>query len=163
MSETKERLNINVPPGSGEKIYASGDSEPDDDFWLEQGRRMLTESLSTIRTAANSLMTALGVLQGIYLGILGFSKFIPETLPLSRKVLFIAPLLIWLLALYLCVEVAMTERLNVFLHSPGDIREESTSLILEKQRYLEWAFWLLAIGVLAAFGLLIYRLEIPAT
>jgi hypothetical protein len=140
-------------------IYESSPSEMDDDFWLEQGRRMLTESLSTIRTAANSLMTALGVLQGIYLGILGFSKFIPETLSFSKKILFIAPLILWLLALHFCVEVAMTERLNIYLHSPSDIREESISLMLEKQRYLEWAFRLLAFGVLAAFGLLLYRLD----
>jgi hypothetical protein len=162
MPKTEEVIESNALPDSGEKIYTSSDSEPDDDFWLEQGRRMLTGTLSTIRTAANSLMTALGVLQGIYLGIIGFSKFIPETLPLLQKVLFIAPLIIWLLALYFCVEVAMTERLAVFLHSPSDIREESTSLILEKQRYLEWSFWLLALGLLTAFALLIYQLEMVA-
>jgi len=144
---------------TGEKIYDSNPSEPDDDFWLEQGRRMLTESLTTIRTAANSLMTALGVLQGIYLGILGFSKFIPESFPFLKKILFVAPLILWLIALYFCVEVAMTERLNIYLHSPTDIKEESISLMLEKQRYLEWAFRLLALGVLTAFGLLLYRLE----
>jgi hypothetical protein len=53
----------------------------------------------------------------------------------------------------------MTERLMVYLYSPTDIREESTALVLEKQRYLEWAFRLLALGVLVAFGLLMYRLD----
>jgi hypothetical protein len=53
----------------------------------------------------------------------------------------------------------MTQRLEVNLHSPSDIREQSTSLLIEKQRFLVWAFWLLAIGLLAAFGLLIFRLR----
>ncbi len=64
-----------------EKVYDSPPSEPDDDFWLEQGGRMLAESLTTVRTAASALLSALGVLQGIYLGILGFAKFLHETLP----------------------------------------------------------------------------------
>ena len=141
-----------------EKIYDSPPTEPDDDFWLEHGRRMLTESITTVRTAANALITALGVLQGIYLGLLGFAKFIPESWPLPQKALFITPLLLWLVALYVCLEVVMTRRLDVYRHSPSDIREKSTQLLLEKQRELEWAFRLLALGLLVAFGLLIWRL-----
>jgi hypothetical protein len=159
MSETREKLNLSAPPTADKTIYPSAPSEPDDDFWLAQGRLMLTESLATVRNAANALMTGLGVLQGIYLGILGFAKFIPEELPLAQKALFIVPLLVWLLSLYFCLEVAMTSRLEVYMHSPEDIREKSTRLLLEKQRDLEWAFWLLALGLLAAFGLLVYRLK----
>ncbi len=142
-----------------EKIYLSPPSESDDDFWLEQGQRMLIESLASVRAAANALMTAIGILQGIYLGILGFAKFIPEDLPLVQKALFIIPLLLWLQALHLCIEVVMTELLGVYLHSPSDIREKSTRLLLQKQRSLQHAFWWLAVGLLAAFGLLLFRLK----
>jgi hypothetical protein len=158
MPETKTTINAAPPPVAEEVIYTSAPSEADDDLWLEQGKRMLSESLATVRSAANALMTALGVLQGIYLGILGFSNFIPKTLPLGHKFLFIVPLLLWLFALYNCIEVAMTEQLIVNLQSPSDIRDQSTHLLVEKQRYLERAFWLLAIGILAAFALLIYRM-----
>jgi hypothetical protein len=144
---------------SNDKIYASAPSELDDDFWLEEGRRMLSDSLASVREAANALMMALGVLEGIYLGILGFAEFIPDGLALAQKVIFMTPLLLWLFALYFCIVVVMTQRLEVNLNSPSDIREKSTSLMLEKQRYLVWAFWLLALGLLAAFALLIFRLK----
>jgi hypothetical protein len=159
MPESKTTINVAPPPVAEEIIYTSAASEMDDDLWLEQGKHMLSESLATVRSAANALMTALGVLQGIYLGILGFSSFIPKTLPLAQKFLFIVPLLLWLFALYNCVEVAMTEQLMVNLQSPSDIRDQSTRLLIEKQRFLERAFWVFAVGILAAFALFIYRLE----
>lgn len=143
-----------------EKVYTSPPSEPDDDFWLEQGGRMLAESLTTVRTAASALLSALGVLQGIYLGILGFAKFLHETLPWWHKALFILPLLIWLLGLYQCLDVVMTRRLTLYLHSPTNIRTKATELLLEKQRRLERAFWCLTGGLLAAFGLLLFGLRL---
>ena len=142
-----------------DEVYDSAPSDPDDDFWLEQGRKMVADSLPTVRTAAASLTTALGVLQGIYLGALGFAKFVPEALPLYQKALFIIPLIFWLVALYNCIGVALTKRIDVYLHSPEDIREKSLALAAEKQRSLQWAFWLLTLGLLAAFGLLMYRLN----
>jgi ABC-type amino acid transport system permease subunit len=145
---------------SNDKTYTSPPSEPDDEIWLEQGRLMLTESLSTVRDAANALIFGLSVLEGIYVGMLGFADFIPANLAFGLNVLFFTPLLLWLFALYFCIVVVMTQRLEINLHSPSDIREKSTSLLLEKQRYLMWAFWLLAIGLLSAFGLLIFRLRI---
>src|SRR6185295_1137852 len=99
MPETKTTINV-APPPAPEPVYTSAPSEADDDFWLAQGKLMLSESLATVRSAANALMTALGVLQGIYLGILGFAEFIPKTLSLWQKCLFLVPLIIWLAALY---------------------------------------------------------------
>ena len=159
MLETTTTTHAPAPPAAEAIVYASAPSEVDDDLWLEQGKLMIKESLATVRGAANALMTALGVLQGVYLGILGFSNFIPKTLPLAQKLLFALPLLVWLFALYNCVLVAMTEKLTVNLQSPSDIRDQSTRLLEEKQHYLEIAFWMFAVGLLAAFALLIYRLE----
>ena len=66
----------------------------------------------------------------------------------------------WLLALYFCIEVVMTRRLDIYLHSPTDLREKSTALLLEKQRSLQWAFYLLAVGMIVAFLLLIFLLSV---
>jgi hypothetical protein len=159
MSETRRPGDAGHDSPAGEKVYDSAPSEPDDEFWLEQGRKMVADSLPTVRTAAASLTTAIGVLQGIYLGVLGFAKFVPEALPLYQKALFIIPLIFWLVALYNCIDVALTRRIDVYMHSPEDIREKSLALAAEKQRSLQWAFWLLTLGLLAAFALLMYRLN----
>ncbi|MDW7682172.1 MAG: hypothetical protein SCK70_16535 [bacterium] len=119
-------------------IYDSPASAPDDAFWLEQGRKMVTGSLSGVRSAASSLISALGVIKAIYFGILGFAEFIPENWSIWGKCLFITPLLIWLIALYCCVQVVMTQKLILYLHSPEHIQRIYESTIMQKQRQLEW-------------------------
>jgi hypothetical protein len=146
-------------PEKKEMIYDSPASQPDDDFWLDQGRKMVEASLAAVREAAKSLMTGLGLLQGIYLGILGFAEFIPKTMPLLRKGLFIIPLLCWLAALYYGLQVMLTQRLDLYLHSPEDIRQKSGAVLEEKQRQLQHAFRALSLGLIAAFVLLGFRLS----
>ncbi len=163
MATTTENRQTGADDPTGESadepVYESPDSEPDDDFWLEQGRKMLTESLASVRNAANSLTTALGALQGIYLGILGFAKFVPEDFTLMKKAAFITPLLPWMIALYFCLQVSMTKAAALNLNSPTDIRDHHAKYLIQKQRYLEYAFWCLVIGLGLAIALIVFRLK----
>ncbi|MDZ7319971.1 MAG: hypothetical protein ONB11_12490 [candidate division KSB1 bacterium] len=143
---------------SSEKIYSSPPSEIDDDLWLEEGKRMVMESLPAVRSAANALITALGVLQGIYLVILGFGKPLPLYPSIFDKVLLIMPLLLWLGSFYLCIRVIMTRKLAVFISSPSDIRAKSVQMLLRKQRQLQLAFWLMTAGLLLTIGTFFLRL-----
>lgn len=147
------------PSKQAEVIYQSAPSEPDDDFWLEQANKLIVESLPAVRAAATSLMTGLGALQGIYLGILGFAKFIPDTAALTVKALFLAPLLCWLAGLYQCLKVAKTEELRIYRNSPDSIRRELGELAKEKQRELDLAFYWMLGGLLAAFVLVALRMK----
>lgn len=143
---------------TNEKIFDSPASDPEDDFWLEHGRQMVTESLPAVRSAANALIMAIGVMEAIYMGILGFGEFIPTDLPFLQKIIFALPLLIWLGSIYCCIGVVMTRELQVYLYSPEDIKKKATSFVLEKQRQLKWGFWLLVVGLIAAFVLFVVRL-----
>jgi len=153
---TTNRAN---PSKQAEVIYQSGRAEPDDDFWLEQANKLIVESLPAVRAAAASLMTGLGALQGIYLGMLGFAKFVPETAELWMKAMFLAPLLCWMLGLYQCLKVAKTEELRIYRHAPADIRREFGELAKEKQRELDLAFYWMLGGLLAAFVLVALRMK----
>ena len=139
-------------------IYDSPASEPDDAFWLEQGKKMVAESLASVREAAKAFITGLELIVAIYLGILGFAKFVPETITTLQRIFFVGPLVFWLIALYFCISVMMTSRINVLLHSPSDIREKSSAVLQEKQGQLLKAFWFLAVGLLTVVVLLILRL-----
>lgn len=141
-------------------IYQSPASEPDDDFWLEQANKMIVDSLPAVRSATSALMTGLGALQGIYLGMLGFAKFVPETMELRLKALFIVPPLCWMVGLLQCLQVMKTENLQFFRHSPEDIRQSLKKLAKRKQRKLELAFYWMLSGLLAAFLLVALRLNI---
>lgn len=139
-----------------EKIYDSGPEQPDDEFWLAQGTKMVEESMPAVREAAKSLMTGLGLLKGIYLGVLGFSDYVPKTMWLPYKSLFLLPFLFWLAALYCCLCVMMTTRYEINLHSPDDIRNKSESVLAAKQSNLRWAFWMFAVGLLTAILLMVF-------
>ena len=147
------------PSNQAEVIYQSAPSEPDDDFWLEQANKLIVESLPAVRAAAAALMTGLGALQGIYLGMLGFAKFVPDTAELWMKALFLVPLLCWMIGLYECLKVAKTEELSIYRNSPEDIRRELGDLAKEKQRELELAFYWMLGGLVAAFVLVALRMK----
>ena len=143
-----------------EFIYDSPASEPEDEFWLEHGKQMVTESLPAVRSAANALIMAIGVMEAIYMGILGFGEFIPTTLPLLQQIIFAFPMLIWLGSIYCCISVVMTRELEVFLYSPEDIKQKSIQFVLEKQRLLKWGFGFLAAGLLAALVLFVVKISL---
>ena len=143
-----------------DEIIDLGDSPPtppDADLWLEYGRKMVTDGPVSLRSAATSLMTGLGALQGIYLGILGFAKFIPEDTSTVMKVVYVSPLLFWMVALYLCLRVMMTEAATVNLNAPGELRQQYAEWLAKKQWQLEYAFWWLCCGMLGAIGLVVLR------
>ncbi|MHC4645878.1 MAG: hypothetical protein ACYTBJ_10260 [Planctomycetota bacterium] len=142
------------------EIYESAPSKPDDDLWLEQGRKLLDQSISSLHQAARAFITGLGLLNTVYVGILGFTDLVTVTMPLRQKIAFVLPFAFWLLALYLCLQVMMTTRLSINLHCPEDIRRNCEILFEDKQARLDWAFWLLTGGLGAAILLLVFRLPL---
>jgi hypothetical protein len=139
-------------------IYDSPPSQPDDDFWLDQGKKMVEGSRAAVRDAAGSLLTGLGAMQGIYIGILGFAKFIPEDMPLWKKFMFILPMGLWLWAIWLLLGVLMTREIHLYLHSPDDIQSKEETLLLDRQKRLRWVLGLMTVGLILAFLLLGWRL-----
>jgi hypothetical protein len=126
---------------STEKIYSSAPSEADDDLWLEEGKRMIIESLSSVRNAVGALIMALGMLQGVYLAVLGFAEKQVTPLCLLQKLPLLLPLLLWLASLYLCLAVVMTQKIGVFTNSPDDVREKSTQMLLKKTTAIAMGIW----------------------
>ena len=77
-----------------------------------------------------------------------------------EKAFFVAPMILWLLALYLCITIVMAKKFPVFTNSPSDIRDKTMQLVMQKQNQLQWAFGLLAAGLLVAFALFYRRLNL---
>ncbi len=99
MSEAAEKKAMEtVTQNQLETIYDSPPSEPDDDLWLAHGAKMLEDSVPGVHKAASELLKALGLLQTVYLGILGFAKFIPENMEIRNKALFVVPIVPWIIA-----------------------------------------------------------------
>jgi len=161
MSEVVEKKSVEAVGQKVEEIiYDSPPSESDDDLWLAQGAKMLEESVPGVRNAASELIKALGLLQTVYLGILGFAKFIPENMEVYNKALFIVPIVPWVVATYYCLRVMKTDIVRINLRSPTDIREKATTLLEDKQSNLENAFILLIAGIVMAFVMVVFRLHV---
>jgi hypothetical protein len=161
MSEAMEQKAVEMGRQNQlEIIYDSPPSEPDDDLWLAHGAKMLEDSVPGVRSAASELIKALGMLQTVYLGILGFAKFIPESMEVYNKALFIVPLIPWVVATNYCLRVLKTEIIRINLRSPSDIRKRASELVEEKQRYLEIGFALLCTGIVLAFVMVVFRVRI---
>jgi hypothetical protein len=136
-----------------ENVYDSGPGQPDDEFWLAQGRKMVEDSLPAAREAAKALMTGLGVLEGIYVAILGFGDFARQ-MSLPAAGLFAVPLLAWLLALHSCLSVMKTKEHTLKLFSPDQIRGNHEQTLKDKQQSLTYAFWELTVGLVLAIVLI---------
>jgi hypothetical protein len=100
------------------------------------------------------------MLMTVYLGILGFAKFIPENMEVYNKALFVVPIIPWVMAIYYCLRAMKTEIVKINLRSPSDIREKASELLEEKQHHLEIAFALLIAGIVLAFVMVVFRLRI---
>lgn len=159
MSGNKEIIRAAQGLITDEDIPTSPPDDPDHLFWLEQGRKALMDSVSltTVRAAATSLMTGLGAMQAVYIGVLGFAEFITKDMKLQSKWLFALPSILWLASIYFCLRVLKTEGMEIRLTAPNEIRNRFQKLMRSKQRDLNIAFWLLLAGLVAATLLLIWR------
>jgi uncharacterized membrane protein YeaQ/YmgE (transglycosylase-associated protein family) len=142
-----------------EIIYDSAPSEIDDEQWLAHGAKLVDDSIPSVRGVASELIKAQGMLTTVYLGILGFARFIPESLDIFKKALFVVPIIPWVIGIYLCLKVMKTELLQINLRSPTDIREKTTTLLADKQQSVDLAFGLLIAGLILAFVMVVFRLQ----
>ena len=138
-----------------EIVFDSAEERYDDDFWLEQGRKLVEESLPAAVEAAKELAKGAGLLKAVYLGILGFTDLVEKTDPTAWKLLFALPLVFWLVALYFALGAIMTRRLEIVLHSPDSIRETIDMIMIDKQLKVTWAFAMTTIGLLVALALIV--------
>ena len=160
VSNTNEFIKEILRTDLDDVVFESAPAQPDDEFWLDQGRKMLSEASKSVESVANSLITVLGVIlgfiQGVYLALIGFAKIIPSNLSIWSKILFVIPLVLWLIALFACIRVALPRRVVLNPYSPDDIREKLTKISLEKQRNLLWVYVFLAVGLLLALILIVF-------
>ncbi len=140
-------------------IYESGPKKTGDAGWLALGKQMRSESLPWIREAGKNLMKAVSLVEGIYLGILGFSNFLPADLHLYplRMIAYFIPAILWLAAIYFCMGVLMTKAWKVNLNSPDDIEEKYGVMLKQKQGDLKLAFLLFSAGLVVALVMLLIR------
>lgn len=137
-------MNNNDTPLVGEPL------SQEDKLWQEQGRELIKGSIDAIESGGKQLITLITTMQGVYLATVAFSE-ISKNLDKISGVLHIAllvPMFFWLTALWFALRIFKTNKYTINLNQPGQIRETIGEIASEKQNNLNWAFVLIACGVL---------------
>ncbi len=135
-----------------EQPIAGKSLSEDDQFWLEQGRELVKNSIGSIEGAAKQLITLLTAMKGIYLAAIAFSEFTKNLKGAFawQHIVLIAPLVCWLIALRTALDVYRSREYGLRLNEPETIRAALADIAAYKQKKLNITYWWIALGFLTA-------------
>ena len=122
----------------------------EDEFWMEQGKELLKNSIGAIESAGKQLITLLTTIKGIYLGAVAYSQFVKGDSADWEHIVLIVPLIFWLIALRTALDVFRTKSYEIHLNQPEEIREQILNIAKYKQEKLNYTYAFIVIGFLAA-------------
>ena len=149
----------------GDKADAIGQTVTDlDEFWLEIARGTVKESISSLEEAAKQLISAVTLVEGIYFAAVSFSDLrkvtaVQGTDAWLRVLLFVSPIVIWLICLFFAVRVFTPETYRTNLSSPELAEGVYKEMVGYKHRNLKRAYWALMAGFVMMVAAVVYYLR----
>ncbi len=140
-----------------DKIIPSSALTDEEKFWLEQGKKYVDKSIDVIESAGKQIMATLTTVNGIYLAAITFSDLMKTSLGIWYKILFLAPFIFWLVAIFFVVRVFKTQKYHVVLISPDSIRAFYGKVVSHKQRQLDRSFAFLVAGIICVIIAMVVR------
>ena len=147
------------------KADAIGEPVTDlDEFWLETARGTVKESISSLEEAAKQLISAVTLVEGIYFAAVSFSDLrkvtaVQDTDAWLRVLLFVSPIVIWLICLFFAVRVFTPETYKTNLSSPELAEGVYKEMVGYKHRNLKRAYWALLAGFVTMMVAVVYYLR----
>ena len=135
---------------------------PDDLKWLDLMDAARKDSLRSIEDAAKQLIGLNGIISGIYYGAVTFSKLPAAALAGANRIVFAAPVALWLVSLVVAVLVLMPRAYAYNPHSPDEARDAYTRIVTTKDTRLKIALWLFIASIVALLVALWQYLQILA-
>lgn len=142
-------------------IEVHQESTPLDDFWLETGQNTVKEAINRQEGAAKQLISITSILQATYFAAISFSNlknaFISQKLPGWGVILFVSPIVLWLISLGFAVKVLMPVIRNYSLDSPTMVKKIYEDAVNYRGKYLQLAHLALVLGfLLLVVSIIIY-------
>ena len=149
--------NTGAPDAIGEPITEL------DEFWLETARTAVRESIASLEGAAKQLIGAVALVEGIYFAAISFSDLrsvmaVQGTEANLRIVLFVSPIVLWLICLFFAVRVFTPKTYKTNLSSPELAEKVYREMVGYKHRNLKRAYWALLAGFVPLVVALVYYL-----
>jgi hypothetical protein len=133
-----------------------------DRFWLDTAQGMVKESVCALEEVAKQLIGVASLLQGIYFAAISFSDLkkvliVQDTHGWLLVLLFVSPIIPWLLSVGLAIQVFKPEFYSTNLQSPDLSRKMYDEIVVYKHRYLRYAHWALLAGfILLVINIIVY-------
>jgi len=136
-----------------------------DEFWLETARTAVRESVASLEEAAKQLIGAVTLVEGIYFAAISFSdlrKVMAVQGPEAwlRILLFVSPIVLWLVCLFFAVRVFTPKNYDTNLSSPQLAERLYREMVGYKHRNLKRAYWALLAGFVPLVMAVVYYLRL---
>lgn len=135
-----------VESGDGEEEIPSVPVEPNP-FWKKNAEKLVGESISVVEDTAKQFVAVTGLLQGIYFHAIAFSDI--EGASGYSILIYLAPLVLWLLSLVFAVMVLFRKRYEININSTRDSKEKFEEMAKIKYRYIRISGILLILSFVA--------------
>lgn len=151
--------------GKGDAFDTKGEPVTDlDEFWLQTARGTVKESISSLEAAAKQLISAVTLVEGIYFAAVSFSDLqkvmaVQGTDAWLRIILFVSPIVLWLICLFFAVRVFTPETYKTNLSSPQLAESVYREMVGYKHRNLKRAYWALMAGFVPLVIAVVYYLK----
>lgn len=142
------------PPSDNEKM------------WLDLGQNLAKGSIDAIEGMAKNLLTAIGVLEGLYFHAVSFEKVQDRTASIARwlgtdtwvvALLFGLPAVLWLLAAGSAMRALAVKRHDLYLDDPSSIEQGIQKIASDKYSWTRTSMVLLIIGLaVLSLNLIVY-------
>lgn len=130
-------------------------ADPSLKFWKDNAKALLAESVKSLEETAKQIIAVAGILEGLYFHAITYTGIRGKT-PDWQLVIYMAPLLAWLVSLCAALLVFFPKTYRTNINSARESRAMFESLVAQKRSMLKQAGIWLAVGVIglsAALGL----------
>jgi ethanolamine utilization microcompartment shell protein EutS len=118
------------------------------EFWREFGKNLVQGSILAVEESAKQVVNVNGVLIGFYSGTIVLSEMRNQNPPVWQLVLFLSPILFWLLSLMTALSIFWTGRFKINLESSVSAKKVIENMLQRKHNSLKFSFIFLFSGIL---------------
>ncbi len=138
-------------------------SQEPNPFWRETAQTLVGESIASIEEVAKQLISLNGVLETVYFTVITFSDLKSELTDVTA-VIYLAPVLLWLLSLVFSVLTLSPKNYAININSSSDSKERFNEILSIKYAKLLWSELFLILSFIALFmALAHFLIAIPAS
>jgi hypothetical protein len=112
-------------------------SEPNP-FWMENAKKLVGESISTIEDVAKQIIVVTSLLEGLYFHAITFSD-LRGTLSGGIVWVYLAPIVLWLASLFFAMWTLLPEEHEININSISSSKEAFEKIVSEKHLRLKVA------------------------